>query len=374
MADMETMPTPMEVLLMIDEDVSDRLGIVIRHLCVGAIDEGVRVQILSQSSRLEVGDAIGPSPVAYLQERSWPWPSHKPDEVLRRIGGRLPGLVHCLSVAQARRVEKWASAWNSAMLVHLTDLEDVREFGQLSYVEKLYAAVTTQTLHDAFVKDYPQYKDRVELIPFGIPAQGEPACLAQPDRLPVGVITTPLTRDCGLDHVFHALKAVIESGHQLHVLIISAGPAEKSFRKLADDLGVRGHMTFTGPVGDWAKLRVAMVNADFYILPASRRRFTISTLLAMADGLAILAPSGTIGDYLIDGETAALFDPQNPQDLAEKWIGMLDDRTRARQLAHRTLDYVKSHHKASTMVNRVTMFYRSIQQATAPKRPSSSTT
>ncbi len=370
MADTETMPQPVEVLMMIDEDASSRLGIVMRHLCVGAIDEGVRVQVLSQSPRLEVGEAIGPSPVTYLPERYWSWRARKPEEVLSQIGGRRPSLIHCLSVAQARRVEKWAAAWNSALLVHLTDMADVDEFGRLRRQEKLYAIATTQTLQDAFIDKYPRLKERVQLIPFGIPALGEPACLAQPDRLPAVIITTPLTKDCGLDHVFHALKVVLDRGHQLHVLIISAGPGEKVFRRLADELGIRAHVSFTGPVGDWAKLRVAMVNADFYILPASRRRFTISTLLAMADGLAILAPSGTIGDYLIDGQTASLFDPHNPQDLAEKWIGLLDDRASARKLAYRTLDYVKAHHKGSTMVNRVTMFYRSIQQACQPRRSS----
>jgi glycosyltransferase involved in cell wall biosynthesis len=170
-----------------------------------------------------------------------------------------------------------------------------------------------------------------------------------------------MTRDSGLDRVLHSLRDVVRQGQEVQLFIMAGGPAERYYRRLTEQLNIRSQVTFAGPMGDWTKMSSALRGADFYILPASRRRFTISTLLAMADGLAILAPQGTIGDYLVDGQTAFLFDIEDPRSLTERWMTLLTDRTEARRLAHRALDFVRSRHKASTMVNRVTDFYRKIR-------------
>lgn len=351
---------PLEVLLVIDEDVFVRLGMVVRHLCVGFIEEPLRVKLLSRSASLAsvLGDAVGPARVTTLPRRRWPWPLRSPTEILGRLGGDPPDVVHCLSVSLACQAAAWASEWGSTLVVHLTDLADVRRFRHVRRLQGVAAIASTATLAEVFLKRYPEMKERLCQVPFGITAGSDPACLAQPQRIPSIIITAPMTRDCGLDTVLRALHRIVHEGQETQLFIITRGPAEKRFRRLADRLALLPYVTFVGPMQDWVKLAEAMRAADFYLLPASRRRFTISTLLAMANGLSVLAPEGTIGDYLIDGQTATLFDPANPDDLTAKWKELLIDRGRARRLAFGALDFVRAHHKASMMVARTADFYR----------------
>lgn len=352
---------PIQVLMTIDQDIFDRMGSAVRHLCVGSFDEAVRVHVFSQSPLEGIGDSIGPSPVTTLPQTRLPWRRKRPEEVLNLLGGQRPHLVHCMSVELARQMEHWALAWNSVLVVHLTDLEDVDQFSHLSRQDRVAAIATTQTLHEAFLARYPKLEEHSCVVPFGIPAQSEPACLAQPARVPAVVTTAQMTRDSGLDRVLHSLRDVVRQGQEVQLFIMAGGPAERTYRRMTEQLNIRSQVTFAGPMGDWTKMSDALRGADFYVLPASRRRFTISTLLAMADGLAILAPRGTIGDYLIDGQTAFLFDTEDPRSLTERWMALLTDRTEARRLAHRALDFVRAYHKASTMVNMVTDFYRKIR-------------
>ncbi|NLX14758.1 MAG: glycosyltransferase family 4 protein [Phycisphaerales bacterium] len=352
----------LDALLVIDEDAFARMGTAIRHLCVGFIEEPIRAKVLSRTARLApvLGDAIGPAPVTTVSRRCWPWPIRPAAEILGRLGGDPPDVVHCFSASLARQAASWAAEWGSLLLVHLSDLVDIHRFRHVRRSERVAAIASTATLAEAFLKQYPKMKDRLCQVPFGITAGSEPACLAQPQRVPSVIITAPLTRDCGLDVVLRALHRIVHEGQETQLFIISGGPAEKQFRRLADRLDIRSHVTFVGPLQDWVKLGEAMRAADFYLLPASRRRFTISTLLAMANGLTIIAPQGTIGDYLIDGQTATLFDPDEPEDMTAKWQELLIDRGRARRMAFGALDYVRAHHKASMMVARTAAFYRQI--------------
>lgn len=355
---------PLDVLLVIDEDVFSRMGTVIRHLCVGFIEEPLRAKVLSRTARLApvLGDAIGPAPVRTLPRKRWPLPGRSAKEVLGRVGGDPPDVVHCLSANLARRAARWAATWGSVLVVHLSDMADVHRFRRIRRGDRLAAIASTAPLAEAFLEQYPEMKDRVCQVPFGITAGSDPACLAQPRRVPSVIVTAPLTRDCGLDVVLRALHRIVHDGQEAQLFVIAGGPAEKRFRRLADRLDIRSHVTFVSPLQDWVKLGEAMRGADIYLLPASRRRFTISTLLAMANGLAIIAPEGTIGDYLIDGQTATLFDPEKPEELTAKWQELLIDRGRARRMAFGALDFVRAHHKASMMVARTADFYRRMCQ------------
>jgi glycosyltransferase involved in cell wall biosynthesis len=312
-----------------------------------------------------VGDAIGPATVINLPPLRRPFSRRPVLEVQERIGGNRPQVVHCLSADLARRVQHWAAQWKALLVVHLSDLVDVARFGRLSRDDRTMVIATTATLEKAFLEKYPHMHERLCMVPFGIPAKDEAVCLSRPDRVPSAVVTAPLTRDCGLDQVLRSLHGIVHDGREVQLFILSTGPAERQFRRLAEQLDIRSHVTFVGPLSDWSRLSETMSGADFYILPGSRRRFTISTLLAMAGGLAILAPKGTIGDYLIDTRTAMLFDPQNPEELTARWSELLLDQESARQLAARALAHLREHHQASRMVMKIADFYRRSRRALA---------
>lgn len=348
---------PLDVMLVVDDDVIDRFGSIVRHLCVGMLDEPVRMTVLTRSQR-KIEDAVGPARVLRIPKSIWPWKRLNPAVLLDELEIEPPDLVHCLSVPLLEWARPLATAWRSAMAVHLTDLLDVHRLTSHAPASPLMVVTATRSVEKALIERRPDLRDSTRFVPVGVPAQAEPSCLAQPDRVPAVVVTAPLTRDSGVDALLRALQAVVRAGQEVQVFLLSSGPAERSLRRLAEDLGVLHHVTFAGHMTDWAQTENAIRAADLYILPGERRRFSASRITAMACGLAILAPGGTSEDYLIDGVTARLFDPNRSQDLTDKWIGLLDDRTAARQLAETALDYARAHHQASTMATAIAWFYR----------------
>ncbi|HPU26762.1 MAG TPA: glycosyltransferase family 4 protein [Phycisphaerae bacterium] len=351
-------PGPVHALLVVDNDVLQRMGTVARHLCVGMIDEAVQLSILSRSTPCVAGEFIGPSRIV-TPPRGWmPWPRRlSPDELRERLGGNRPQIVHCLSSELAHWARGYADAWNSALIVHLNDLRDIRMFGDLSGFPHITAITATSVIERALLKAFPQMQGRVHTVPPGIPSADEIACFAAPDQVPAVLMTTPLEHGAGIEIALKALHTIAQTGQELHVFVLSDGRAEPAFRRQLDRYRLRSMVTFTGMIHELEAMRAAMSASDLYLLPVAPERHDSHVLMAMATGLAVIAPNDTIEDYLIDGRTARLFEPR-PGDLAEKWLSLLQDRDEARRLAQGALDYVKAYHKASFMVCAVAVLYR----------------
>jgi len=360
---------PIHTLLLVDDDVIARTGSMIQHLVVGMIDESVQLTILLRSVRDQMDEDIGPAPVVMLPRNRWPWRQPTSQAVLKMIGGHKPDVVHAMSGALARWVHPWCVDWDSTLVMHLTDLDDVTEVVNFKVKTLTRAIAITTGVEQAFVERAPKKRDQIRVVPPGLPAESEPACFASPERIPTAVVTAPLRRHCGFEAVFKALKSIVNSGLEMQMFILAKGWDERYFRRQVNELDLRAYVTFAGQMRDWTTFGKAMSAADFYLCPAPSERFTISGLTALAKGLAILAPAGTTQDYLLDGKTACLFDPLRPKQLAEKWSALLKDPNAARQLASGALEYARKHHQASMMVSGTAELYRSMQNARGAEKP-----
>ncbi|MCH8969091.1 MAG: divergent polysaccharide deacetylase family protein [Planctomycetes bacterium] len=99
----------------------------------------------------------------------------------------------------------------------------------------------------------------------------------------------------------------------LHLLIIGDGPARPGLEQEARNLGIANRLTFTGPVQrDQVPEYVAAF--DIALQPGVPPYASPLKLFEyMALGRAIVAPNKpNIREILVDGETAVLFDPDNP--------------------------------------------------------------
>ncbi|HSW46702.1 MAG TPA: glycosyltransferase, partial [Phycisphaerae bacterium] len=349
-------------LLVIDDDVIHRMGILVRHLCVGMIDESVLMTVLSRSASPLIGRGVGVSKVVNVPSRSWPWRRPTSESVLHLLGGQKPDIVHCMSTELADWVHPWSVDWESVLVAQLSDLEDVERFAELRPEARMMGLAISSRIEHVLLERAPEMREQVRVVSPGLPAESEPAGLAEDDCLPTAVVTVPLTRHCGLEVVLKALRLVVREGLDTHLFILSTGKAEWFFRRQVDELELRSRVTFAGQLSDWAALRKAMMAADFFIDPGGHRRYTISALAALAGGLIVLAPRGTAEDYLIDGTTAALYEPDRHKHLAERWIGLLKDRPAARQLAQSALAYARENLQASAMVGRTAALYRQLSE------------
>jgi glycosyltransferase involved in cell wall biosynthesis len=365
----EAAPGPTSALLVVDDGTLSRFGIVVRHLCVGMIDEAVQMAVLSRTSPSSVGEAIGPSRVISPHREWLPWARRPSAEgLLEELGGVRPRVVHCLSTELGAWAYDWAVAWNAVLVVQMADMRDVRAFGGLGSYQHLFAIAHTAVIEQALLKWHPEMAGRVTTIPVGIPSRDEIACYARPDQVPAVIVTASLEHGSGLELALKALQIIREAGQNPHLFVLSDGHAEAAFRRQLDRLKLRSMVTLAGAMHDWEAFSNAMAASDLYLMPISPERFSSCALMAMATGLAVLAPRDTIEDYLVDDQTACLFEPR-VSDLAEKWMSLLKDREQARQLARGAQEYVLAYHKASFMVCAIAALYR---QAVARLRQISS--
>ena len=159
------------------------------------------------------------------------------------------------------------------------------------------------------------------------------------------------------------MRHIVNQGQEAQLFVLADGPMLWALRRQAEQLELRPYVTFAGRMSDWGAQREAMRGGDFLIIPSGGERYSISTMTAMAAGLAVIAPTTTEAPYLIDGQTASLYPPDKPDGLRDCWKALLDDHTRARRLAHGGLDYIRSHHQASAMVTALGKLYRELNEA-----------
>jgi glycosyltransferase involved in cell wall biosynthesis len=370
-------PGPVQTALVVDDDALRRLGTVVRHLCVGMIDEAIQLTVISRSVPCAVGEMIGPSRVVTAPRRLLQVGNRLLiDRLNEKLGTWRPQVVHCLSSELAHWACDWARVSNSVLVVHLMDLKDVHAFAGLERFPHLLAITNTPVVERALLKAYPKIAPVVSTVPLGVPTVDQMACYSHPDQVPAVIMTAPLEYGSGVELALKALHAVHETGQDLHMFVLSDGHAEASFRRQLDRFGLRSLVTFAGTMPDSESLRNAMVASDLFLRPMAPDRFTAHALLAMATGLAVLAPAGTIDDYLIDGQTASLFQPR-VTDLAEKWLSLLRDHEQARKLARGAQEYARAYHKASFMVCAIAVLYRQavgrIKSADRPALPEGQT-
>lgn len=354
-------PPPVRSLLVIDDDTAYRMGRLVRHLCVGMIDESVQISILSRSDSRHVHESVGPTSLAILPKSFWPWSKPNPQMALAAIGGQAPDVVHCMSPTLARATQFWCDAWHVPLLVQISDARDVERFLSLTPTPTTFGLCMSQRVYAEIQRRAPGLRHRVWVVPPGMPARQEPLALDNAEHIPSVIFTAPVTAGCGLDPVLKALPLVVTEFPDLQFFILSTGRAEGYYRKMVKDLKLRSWVTFAGQMIDAATQLKATLSSDYFISPAGRQRYMVDGLIALTGGLIILAPNDAQEDYFIHGETAHRYDPNDPKKLAASWLELLRTPHDARRLAENALEYARAHHQASMMVQGTAELYRQLQ-------------
>ncbi|MHA7986661.1 glycosyltransferase [Rathayibacter sp. CAU 1779] len=100
--------------------------------------------------------------------------------------------------------------------------------------------------------------------------------------------------------------------------IVGDGDQLKHLEQLADQLGIRDRVTFTGYVSD-DELREAYTRATVLAMPSIAELQSIVTMEAMASALPVVAANAMALPHLVhDGANGYLFQPGNAQELADK--------------------------------------------------------
>lgn len=142
----------------------------------------------------------------------------------------------------------------------------------------------------------------------------------------------------GVDMSLKAVARVRADGAEVSYLIVGAGKRGKSYKKLAEDLGIADAVRFVGNVPD-ADLP-ALYNSAVAYLGVSRRAegnrvegFGIALAEASACGLPVIAgQSGGVAEAVRDGETGLVVDPEHVDAVVGALARLLNDQLLARRL------------------------------------------
>jgi len=109
------------------------------------------------------------------------------------------------------------------------------------------------------------------------------------------------------------LAPILDAVPEARLAIVGDGPARPHLERLFTNR----HAHFTGYLSG-ANLAAAYATADLFVFPSANETLGNVVLEAMASGLPVVAArSGGPLDYVVDGETGLLFDPESRSALVE---------------------------------------------------------
>lgn len=343
----------------VDGGALDRFGRVLRHLCVGLVDQAVSVRLLSSDARVR-SLALGPIQAHVHPRIAWPAAGRQIERLLDTLSAQPPTIVHAMSRGSYRLAAAIAEALDTDLVLGVTSLADCERIVSLEVGKHVRFHAFSEPLASVLEAQLKIAGEQIEVIRPGIPVAPRAACFADPERVATVLCTSALERDSGVDRLITAAGLLVQREHTLQVFLLGGGKHESVLRRLVRTRKLSSSVTFAPPLSD---LTAAMQSADIFVRPSVDSEFTADGLLAMGAGLVVVTDPSMLCDHVRPGETAMVCAQPTAESLAATIDGVLNHRQEAIGLASAAMAYVREHHAVSTMAERTTAAYRRLALA-----------
>lgn len=188
-----------------------------------------------------------------------------------------------------------------------------------------------------------------------IPRQEAKMALGLPaDAAIVGYVGR-LSPEKDLPTFLRALAELRHLGHRAHGLLVGDGPDSRELVRLAAELGVGEHVTFTGHSPDPRPHYSAI---DVFVLPSRREGLPNVLLEAMAMTLPVVAtPVGGIPQVLEEGKTGLFFPCGDAKALARVVARLLENPGLRATLGQNARRYVSANRSFEKRMERLEQIY-----------------
>lgn len=137
---------------------------------------------------------------------------------------------------------------------------------------------------------------------------------------------------------------------------------ESKIKKLADDLGLRDVVIFTGYREDIPDLLDAM---DIFVFPSHSEAFGIALIEAMALGTpSVCSDSNGILDIAVNGETSLLFKTKDAQDLTKKLEQLIVSEELRKRLGNASRMRAIEKFEIKKLIQLLIEYYRKLSKTT----------
>jgi glycosyltransferase involved in cell wall biosynthesis len=142
-----------------------------------------------------------------------------------------------------------------------------------------------------------------------------------------------LVPEKGIDMALRAAKRVLEVRQDFQFVFCGDGANRAEYEALAEELGIAGHVTWTGQIEDLAGSGVFRA-AEIQIQCSQwHEAFCLAVAEGMSAGLPIVASRiGGLPELVEDGVNGILFDPKSDAELAEAILTLGADEEIRRQM------------------------------------------
>ena len=131
----------------------------------------------------------------------------------------------------------------------------------------------------------------------------------------------------------HIVKNTIPN---IKLIIVGDGPEKENLIKLSNDLGLQDNIVFTGFIyGD--NLIRTLQSGDIFLSGSKSENMPLAVLESMAIGLPILSVSSLgMVEIVKDNENGFLLSPDNPDEMAEKILYLLNDEQKLKAFSEKS--------------------------------------
>jgi len=217
----------------------------------------------------------------------------------------------------------------------------------------------SNTIADHLVRQHPRIKNRIERIHIGSFVEDQCCCFSRSGNVASLIVAHPLNSSKLFEPFLNAVRHLVLDGHEVMVAIMGRGKAEKAIRHYIRKLGLTSIVTVVPPI---RPIRNVLRGADIYVYLSDKQYFDAQLLEAMSVGLAVVgAPEKTSG-LMMEGQTAAFWDPKDELHIYGGLKTMLGQRDESRRLALNAQQHLREHNSVSGMVDRLMNTYIEAQQ------------
>lgn len=159
----------------------------------------------------------------------------------------------------------------------------------------------------------------------------------------------------GIDIFLRALSLVGKSV-PVRGFVIGDGPQRCQLQILADNLGLKGRVSFLGHRKDIPAL---LPGLDVFVLPSRQEGFGLSLLEAQWQGLPVIASdTGGLKEIINHGENGLLFTPGNIKELAARIEDLLFNEAYQEIIARKGQERARNRFSAEKMIKATVQVYR----------------
>lgn len=137
-----------------------------------------------------------------------------------------------------------------------------------------------------------------------------------------------------IDQVLLAFKEVTKKDDDVKLMIVGDGPDKKKLENLADALGIKDRIIFTGFLHGRGLVEALWAN-DIFVTASKSENMPVSVIEAMATGLPVVAVAEKgLKEIVHQDKNGFLVEADNPGQMAKQLLKILGDDDLLKNLSH----------------------------------------